>query len=139
VGSELNGLAANETGAVALAKAQQGTPRYPGVDDFTRTVIPKGTVVYGGAPGQSGFYVDAASFERSGGIADIFARGSQVQPHPALGYRGGVTAFEVTQDVEAATGTVNANPQYGIGGFTQFYIPSYETALEPIDYFPMSK
>ncbi len=128
-----------KTDIVAFARSLQGGGDYPGVDAFEPITLRRGTIVYGGVPGQTNFYVDAASLERAGGVSDLLARGTQVKPHDVLGYRPAVKAYRVIQDVEAAIGIARANPRYGPGTMRQVVVRDFEGVLESIVELPMSR
>ena len=108
------------------AQSWQGTGNYPGVDNYKNINLRKGTVVYGGVPGQSEYYTTASALERSGYNAEKLFSGLQVAPHPDYGYRPGVTAYEVMEDTPAAFGITRANPLLGEGGLPQLYVPDFQ-------------
>lgn len=58
-----------------------------------------------------------------GNDAQALNEGLQIAPRAGL-YRPGLTAFRLTQDVQAARSVALANPQFGAGGLEQFFIPS---------------
>lgn len=120
-----------------FARGLQGSGSYPGVDTFKDITLKKGTVIYGGAPGQSNFYTTASALERSGGSSSSLFQGLQVSPHPSFGYRPGVTAYEVMDDLPAAFGRTLANPQHGAGGLPQIVIENYDSVLKPIYSVPL--
>ena len=122
----------------AKSASWQGQGAYPGVDAWTNTTVKQGTVLYGGAPGSSNFLFTAQGMVESGGNAANLNQGLQIAPHPILGYRPGVTLYRVTADSPAATSNALANPQYGEGGFQQFFFGD-TTNLEPVLSIPVSK
>lgn len=107
------------------------------MDRFRDITLKQGTVVFGGAPGQSNFYTTASALERAGGSAETFFSGLQVSPHPLYGYRPGVTAYEVISDSPAAFGRTLTNPQHGVGGLPQIVIDNYQSVLRPIYSVPL--
>jgi hypothetical protein len=97
--------------------------------------------VVGAAPGQTPFYTTLNGFESTGGTAEGYYQGLQMEPkfsNPAYPpYRSGVTVYQVNSNsTSAATGTALANPQYGSGGLQQLVIPSYQNDLTPIYSIP---
>jgi RHS repeat-associated protein len=121
------------------AAAWQGKGDYPGVDDWHDITLQKGTVLYGGVPGQTAFYTTEEGLEAAGGTRAGLGEALQVQPHPQFGYRPGVTAYVVTEDTPAASAITRANPQFGAGGAPQVYVPAYQTTLSPVHSIPLSK
>jgi hypothetical protein len=122
---------------VGFAQSLQGSGAYPGIDRYRPVVLREGTLIAGGAPGQSNFYTTLRSVARSGGTREGLAQGLQVAPHPAKGYRPGVTVYRVRSDTQAAIGKVRANPQYGPGGSSQIVIDDYASALEELYSIPL--
>ena len=123
--------------AINFAKSQQGSLKYPNVDSFQATTLKEGTIIFGGAPGQSSFYTTSGAVQRAGGSAQKLWQGLQVAPHDSLGYRPGATAYRVLADTTVAYGKALANPQYGAGGYTQFVIQEFEKVLQPIYSIPL--
>ncbi len=120
------------------AKAwQSGGGKYPQVDDWQNITLKKGTVVYGGTPGQSNFYTTEEAVQASGNSQSNLFSSLQVAPHPDLGFRPGMTAYEVTEDTPAATSTALANSQISAGGAQQLFIPNYSTVLNPLFSVPL--
>lgn len=130
--------AAESTGAAAEAASWQGKGAYTGVDTWTNTTLKQGTVVYAGAPGSSNFFTTGEAMAASGGDAAKMFQGLQVQAHPTFGYRPGMTLYMVTEDTEAAFSQALANPQFGAGGYSQYYIPN-TSSLKPVLSIPFGK
>ncbi|MDE1150581.1 MAG: DUF6531 domain-containing protein [Azospirillaceae bacterium] len=122
------------------AKAWQGNERYPGVDDYKDITLQKGQIVVGASPGPSEYYTTMEAYEATGGTAEGYYNNLQIRPNidnPDFPkYRSGVTVYEVAEEAPAATGQTLANPQYGTGGATQVFIPSYKTSLKPLYSIP---
>jgi len=116
----------------ALARKWQGSGAYPGVDDWTNITIKKGTKVWGGAPGQSNFYTTEEVMQAVGNDATKLNQGLHVGKGNYPQFRPGMTQYEVTQDSIVGYSKALANPQYGAGGFDQYYISNYESILKPI-------
>jgi hypothetical protein len=119
----------------AVARSWQGSGDYSGVDSYKNVVLKKGTVVYGGVPGQTAFYTNSATLLLAGGSASKVSELLQVKPHPIKGPRTEYAGYILKKDTCAASGKANANPQHGSGGGTQYFIPSYKTDL--ITSFPI--
>ncbi|MCD4825464.1 MAG: hypothetical protein K8S55_12775, partial [Phycisphaerae bacterium] len=122
---------------VQFAESLQGRNPYAGVDRFRNITLKEGTTIYGGAPGQSNYYTTASGLQRSGGSASNLFRGLQVERNDLLGYRPGVTAYRVTQDVPAAFGRALANPQHGTGKLPQIVLENYKSVLQPLYSIPL--
>ncbi len=118
--------------AASMARKWQGTVDYPGIDDWTNITIKKGTKVWGGAPGQSNFYTTEEMMQLVGNDATKLNQGLQIGKGSYSHYRPGMTQYEVTQDIIVGSSKALANPQYGPGGFAQYFIPNFNEALKPI-------
>ncbi len=101
-------------------------------DKYSMVTIPKGTILYGGLPGQSVFYTDFKSVKASGLNKTVLWQGLQVRPHPDLGYRPQLGVYRVLQDLRVPYGEASANIDFGPGGFTQYYIQNFKSTLELI-------
>lgn len=110
----------------------QGQGAYPGVDSWENMVLEKGTTVWGGAPGQSGFYTSSEVMSKVGNDAQLLNQGLQIGKNGYDFYRAGTTAYEVLKNTRIAVSNAVANPQFGPGGFQQYYIPNYEDVLRPM-------
>jgi RHS repeat-associated protein len=119
--------------AAEIARSMQGNPKYPNIDKFFNVGVRKGDIVYAGTGGSLGFFTTERTILQSGGDATVLFEGLQVAPFgdPAL-YRSSVTAYEITEDCEAAFGFVGANPRWGDGGFAQLYIPNAAQKTRPV-------
>lgn len=124
---------------IHIARTSQAGAPYGGIDDWGRTVLPKGSIVYGGYPGQSAFYTDLATVKASKLNAESLFQSLQVSPHPVRGYRPQVQAYRVLDEINVPSASVLANPQFGPGGGAQFYIQSFSNCLEPIRTFNLSR
>ncbi len=107
----------------------QGAGAYPGHDFWRNAVLRKGTTVYtlapyGARPG--GFFADASTLAASGGnsvqyhnLTQVGHAGVDPSMRPA---RMKVQAFVVMEDICVAKSQALANPQFGPGGGTQYYV-----------------
>jgi filamentous hemagglutinin len=123
---------------VLFAKEAQLGAGY-GADAWSMATLPKGSIVYGGIPGQSAFYTDAATILGSGGSRTALFQSLQAAPSPLLGYRPAVSMYEVLQDIRVPTGTALGNPGLGAGGANQFFIWNYANQLREVPYIPLTK
>lgn len=123
-------VATGGTSVSSLAQAFQGKGSYPGVDQFVDVVVKKGTIVYAGEPGVSGFFTTADAALKVGVDATRLNEGLQIAPRQGM-YRPGLTAYEVTVDTRAAYGIAKANTQFGAGGLPQLFIPNWQQVLTP--------
>jgi hypothetical protein len=126
----------------SIASSWQGKGKYPGVDDWDDDTLPKGSTVYGGTPGQNGFYTNQNTLDDAGNDATKINEGLQIKPaspfeHPTR-YRPNMTQYEVLEDTKVATSKALANPNYGSGGYTQYYIPQWKTNLQPVNTIPLT-
>lgn len=117
--------------AAEIARSMQGSVRYPGMDKFLNIRLRKGTIIYAGTGGSLGFFTTERTILQSGGDANVLFEGLQVAPFRGS-YRSSVTAYEITEDCEAAFGLVGANPNWGAGGFAQVYLPGAEQKTKPV-------
>ena len=124
-------------GPSVFARSLQGTPKYPGIDRFRDITLKKGTILYGGFPGQTAFYTTSSALRRSGDSASRLFRGLQMREHDTLGYRSRLAAYEVVDETSAAFGLAIANTAYGTGRLPQVVVPSYETSLRFVLDFPI--
>ncbi len=111
---------------VAFAEGQQGAAPYTGIDSYEAGVLQPGDTVYQlgdktlGSGRSTGNFFDVngesvlTAPDGLGAMDDV-----QVQVNPNYGPYEGYTTFEVTKPIPYATGTVEANPQFGQGGATQ--------------------
>lgn len=67
-----------------------------------------------------------------GSDATKLNQGLQVGKGNYAQFRPGMTQYEVTQDITVGYSKALANPQYGAGGFDQYYLSNYENVLNPI-------
>ena len=101
-------------------------------DAWSMATLPKGSIVYGGIPGQTAFYTDAATVVGSGGSRSALFQSLQVAPNPTLGFRPTLRVYELLQDMRVPTGTALGNPTLGPGGGQQFFIWNYGNQLRAV-------
>ena len=124
--------------APTLARAAQRAAEY-NQDVFSVTLLKKGHRIYGGLPGQTEWYTDLASLEASGYSRSKLFQGLQVKPNPVQGYRPQVGVYEVLEDVVVAEGITLANPQFGIGGYHQFFVEQYKKVLKLVEVIDLAE
>ncbi|MDH4259571.1 MAG: hypothetical protein OEW16_04630 [Gammaproteobacteria bacterium] len=131
-GAEIIGAAPSK-----IARTFQGTRHYPGIDRFRDIMLKKGTIIFGGDPGQSAFYTTASALRRSDGSANILFDGLQIaisRNHPR---RTSVAAYELIEDTPAAFALAIANVKYGAGWFPQVVVPSFEVSMRFLREVPL--
>ena len=111
-------------------KSWQGSVDYPGIDDWKFTMIKKGTKIWGGTPGQSNFYTTSEVMQITGNDATKIFQGLQVGKGNYSTYRPYMTEYEVKEDIIIGMSKALANPQYGAGGFEQYYIKNIDILEE---------
>ncbi len=116
---------------VFFAKSAQIESGYA-ADTWSGSLLKRGTVVYGLSPGASSFFTDFPTVQGSLLDSASLSQRLQVRPHDIYGYRPDITGFRVTQDVFVPSGQAVANPAFGTGNGTQFFIRNNERYLEPI-------
>lgn len=120
-----------------IARTFQGTRNYPGVDRFRDIMLKKGTIIFGGYPGQSAFYTTMSALRRSGESAARLFGGLQVRFHETYGYRSRIAAYEVLEDTPAAISLAIANSTHGPGWLPQIVVPSFASTLRRLSDFPL--
>lgn len=131
--------AAEASATQGISAANPNNP-YVGKDTYMNVVINEGTVLYSLTPGAPpGFAVtEHTLIEASGSLVKYYDL-VQVTTDPGKDAAGAprqlrdkVRAFRVIQHICAARGTAKANPQFGSGGGTQYYVsPSDAGKLSP--------
>jgi hypothetical protein len=111
---------------VSQARLWQGAAPYTGIDRYVPTVLQPGSRIEAGAGGLGFYATEAGTAERMGYSAPAVWEHLQVGPGPAgtqfAGYRGHMVPLEVNNPIDAATGVVHANPHFGSGGGTQYFL-----------------
>jgi hypothetical protein len=120
------------------ASQWQGSGDYPGVDNWSNVTLEPGTIVWGGAPGQGNFYTDNFSIQGAGNDARVIFGGMQVGTNERFpDFRNGLTAYYVNQETLAGFSIAQANPQWGYGGYYQYFIQDYDEVLDPFISLPL--
>jgi hypothetical protein len=116
-----------------LARLSQGSGDYPGVDDWENYLLPEGSAVWGGEPGQTDFYTTTQTISIAGNDATEIFQGLQVGiPEGIPTYREGMTLYLTKHDMLVAKSIALQNRPHGPGGFEQFFIPRAKDVLDPI-------
>lgn len=115
-----------------FAKSAQIESGYA-ADAWNATLLRQGDVVYALSPTKNPqFFTDLPTLQAVQFDTLSASEALQVRPHSVYGYRPDVTGYRVTQDITIPSGTTAANPWYGPGGGTQFFIRDSGNYLEPI-------
>jgi hypothetical protein len=120
-----------------LSRESQIYEPYGGVDPWARGTLRRGSIVYGGVPGQTRFYFDFATARASNLGSESLWKSLQVAPSPTYGYRMQIQAYRVLEDIDIPVGPTVNNPQLGPGGGFQYYIRDFESLLQPIRTFDL--
>lgn len=136
----------------AEAAATQGvspanpTNPYIGKDAYTNVIVAQGTVLYSLTPGAPpGFAVLEQTLRDAGGSGERYYALVQVTTDPGRDANGmprtlrdKVRAFQVVAPLCAASGSASANPHFGSGGATQYYVsPADVDKLRPAAIAPL--
>ena len=139
--------AAEAAGTQGISPTNPANP-YVGKDSFANVAVEAGTVLYSLTPGKApGFAVLEQTLREAGGSRNRYYELVQVTRDPGTwpdgrprSLRDQVRAFEVVERLCAARGTARANPQFGSGGGTQYYVSeSDESRLRPAATAPISR
>lgn len=121
---------------------------YTGKDTYNNVVVKKGMIFYSLTPGAPpGFAVTWQTLTSAGGNLMNYYDLVQVTTDPgrdAAGLprklRNQVRLFRVTEDMCVARGIATANPQFGRGGGTQYYVSPADVAkLSPGESRPIEQ
>ena len=116
----------------------QGKPPYEGVDSYKNVVLKKGAILHTLAPhgtNTPGYFVDTKQlYKEKGKGARSYNDSLQVlhtdnneKNYPNVwGMRTKVTTFIVTEDICVAKGIAKANPDFGKGGGTQYFVSAQD-------------
>jgi YD repeat-containing protein len=124
--------------SVHVAQTDQTRVGYA-ADHWEMTNLSAGERIFGGLPGQSPYYTNAATISSSTGSRRALWESLQVRANPELGYRPMVGEYEVIRDIRVPFGTASANPSYGAGGATQFFVRDYGTRLRLVRQLPLGE
>ncbi len=132
----------------AEASGTQGSFPYVGKDTYTNVIVNQGLVLYSLTPGAPpGFAVPEHTLREANGSWEKYYDLVQVTTDPGKDAAGAprrlrvnVRAFHVSERICAAMGIARANPHFGSGGGTQYYVsPSDGDKLSPGDTSPISQ
>lgn len=139
--------AAQASATQGISPANPANP-YTGKDSYVNVIVGEGTVLYSLTPGMPpGFAVAGQTLREANGSREKYYDLVQVTSDPgkdaqgvARKLRDRVQAFQVIEPVCAARGIAHANPQFGRGGGTQYYVsPSDVAKLRPGQTMPISQ
>jgi RHS repeat-associated protein len=100
-------------------------------DVWKNVTLPKGTIIYQGAPGASGFFTTERSLRKAGWSADALWDGLQVRPSRIFQPRKVAVAYELLEDTPVAFGRATAN-KYGSGGYGQIFIDPNKAKMKEV-------
>jgi hypothetical protein len=88
-------------------------------------------------PGQSGFYFDQTTLDKSGGSKLTLWQSLQVLEHKVFGYRAGLQKYRVKKDrcvaVSIAQSQISTDVNiFGDGGGTQYFLSNFKVRLEAV-------
>ncbi len=139
---------AAEASATQGVSADNPTNPYTGKDSFANIAVDEGTILYSLTPGKPpGFAVTETTLRQAGGSWEKYYDLVQVTTDPGTDTQGlprqrrdKVRALQVIARLCAASGLVKANPQFGAGGGTQYYVsPADVDKLRPGEITPISR
>lgn len=128
-----------DTCLLRIARNWQGNGDYLGIDKWITAKLPNNIHLYGGLPGQSGFYTISQTLEETDTILDPYWESLQVKPHPVHGYRPKVGVYRFEDSLVVAIAKTLKNPKYGKGGGWQIFVIDFESQLIPIDTISLYK
>lgn len=138
--------AAEAAATQGVSAANPANP-YTGKDAYANVVVAAGTVLYALTPGEPpGFAVTERTLRDAQGDWRRYYALVQVTTDPGVDETGAprrlreqVRAFRAPEALCAARGTARANPQFGPGGGTQYYVLRADAArLVPGAITPLS-
>lgn len=133
-----NAATAANDAAIAAAKADQVKWGYA-ADDWGVMELKAGDKILGGLPGQSAYYSNASTLNAAGNSRVSFFESLQVKPHAQFGYRPKIGEYEVVKDMTVPFGTAQANPSFGSGGGSQFFVDDYASSLRLLREIPLGQ
>jgi RHS repeat-associated protein len=121
----------------AWARQWQGHGAYEGRDNWKNMVLSEGTEIYGGAPGQSGFYFDQGTLDKSGNFKSTLWKSLQVLENRKFGYRPAVQKYRLKKDTCVAVSIAEAqistpDSYFGDGGGTQYFLSDFRQRLNAV-------
>ena len=128
---------ATDDGILAGAKKWQGKGDYPGVDDWEVYEIPAGSKIYGGIPGQTGFYSTFDNLQNVNFDKIKYWESLQVKPDDILGFRPKVAEYTTKETIKVAISKTLANSQFGKGGGWQVFVDDFANKLELAKEIPL--
>jgi hypothetical protein len=106
----------------------QGKGLYSGVDRWSDRILEPGQTFSIGTPGEGRFAATPEAVEQVGTDARLYNEGLQVasREDPLDGvyrYRSHLNTYEVKSSMPVAESIAEANPQFGPGGLSQYFLP----------------
>ena len=118
-----------------IAARWQSAPPYGGVDNWFNATLRTGDLVGAGSVKAlpdlpfRGFAVPADTAASVGTDARRLFEGVQVNPFGGH-YRDELTMFRASEDVPVAVSYARSNPQFGVGGLRQVYLPEMQALID---------
>ena len=106
-------------------------------DAWSMTKLTEGSIVFGGIPGESGFFTDASTVAGSGSSRTTLFQSLQVKANPDLGHRPAVAMCRIMHDIRVPAGNALNNPAFGSGGERQFFINNHQQCVKYPNYIPL--
>lgn len=113
-----------------MAMADQGGPRYPGIDKWEDSMVKAGEIVYRGEPNGTNYVTDYETITKAGRQKRALFESLQVEENPKFGFRKQMTGYMSTRDIPASRSFVTENPQFGPGGANQKFIPNSNELIQ---------
>jgi hypothetical protein len=112
----------------------QGSRPYRGVDPWRDRILTPGDTFSIGTPGEGRFAATPEAVEQVGTDARLYNEGLQVasRKDPVDGvarYRSHLNTYEVKKPMPVAESVAQANPRFGGGGLSQYFLPDSVKSL----------
>lgn len=145
LGTEVDDVIEGSTETVVnTARSWQGSGRYPGIDDWSKTTYNVDDIIYRGEPGGTEFFTTKEAIEAVDAKQTELFEGLQVEAHPTMGYRSEMQGYQFKDVIEGAEAKCLANPDYGPGSLIQKFVPDAndlikQGILEPVEKIILKK
>lgn len=115
----------------AWASQWQGHGAYKGVDSWRNIVLAANSTIFGGLPGQSGFYFNEKTLNDADESKKRLGQLLQILPHRQFGFRSYVQKYKLKKDTCVAVSIAQNQDKFkfGTGGGTQYFLADYKTKL----------
>lgn len=104
------------------------------MDTYTDKIYQKGSILYAGEPFPTGYFTTKEALDNIGVDAHKAFEGLQVKPYwekgmPNAIFRDKMVGYELKVDINAANGIAKSNPQFGLGGLEQIFMPDLKELI----------